>query len=167
MNCIKQQNPVMPAWYSVLQLGSSGPDQAQVQTWLNGLSAAGESLPMLAVDGNYGPATERAVRSFQKWAGLAEDGMVGSETWNALALAYRQRVGSEQVYPGIPLRQGQHGGTVKALQQDLNTKDHASIQEDGRFGSGTVQAVRMFQHCQQLNEDGVAGKLTWQRLRDL
>lgn len=167
MNRMEQQGAVTPASYSVLQRGSAGPDQAQVQTWLNGLSAAGEDIPMLAVDGKYGPATESAVRSFQEWAGLTKDGMVGPNTWNAMALAYRQRVGDEQVYPGIPLRQGQRGGTVETLQQDLNHKDNANIQADGRFGPNTTEAVRMFQHCQGLSEDGVAGKLTWQRLYNL
>lgn len=162
-----QQNLIVPAWYSVLRQGSSGPDQAQVQTWLNGLSAAGEGFSVLAVDGKYGSNTTRAVRQFQKWAGLTQDGVVGRDTWNALAMAYRQRVGTEHVYPGIPLRQGQQGGSVKALQQDLNRKDNAALQEDGRFGSATKRAVQMFQHCQRLKEDGVAGKLTWQRLRDM
>jgi hypothetical protein len=37
------------------------------------------------LDGRYGPATERAVRAFQAAAGIAVDGVVGSETRRALA----------------------------------------------------------------------------------
>jgi hypothetical protein len=43
------------------------------------------------LDGEYGPATERAVRDFQAAAGIAVDGIVGSETRAALAAA-RPRV---------------------------------------------------------------------------
>lgn len=163
VKCGMTEPTVKPAWMMLLQEGSQGPDQAQVQTWLNGLSGR----PELKVDGEYGGNTVRAVRAYQQAMGLSVDGMVGSDTWNSMALSYRSRYGDEQVYPGIALRQGQQGGTVKALQQDLNEKDHAKLTADGKFGPATVQAVKMFQHCHGLNEDGVAGVNTWQALKNL
>lgn len=158
---------VVPAYYALLQQGSSGPDVAQVQTWLNGLRGHWPSLPNLTVDGRFGNSTTEAVKKFQVLAGIKEDGKVGQNTWNALATAYGSLHGDSQVYPGIALRQGQQGGTVKALQEDLNRKDNAKLNADGKFGSATRQAVQMFQHCQRLTADGVAGKNTWERLKQI
>ncbi|MBR2807595.1 MAG: peptidoglycan-binding protein [Oscillospiraceae bacterium] len=38
-------------------------------------------------DGEFGPATEKAVRSFQTEAALEPDGEIGAETWTALISA--------------------------------------------------------------------------------
>jgi cell wall-associated NlpC family hydrolase len=45
----------------------------------------------LAVDGDFGPATRRAILAFQRHHGLAADGVVGPATWGALVSHGRQR----------------------------------------------------------------------------
>ncbi|MFC4858389.1 peptidoglycan-binding protein [Actinophytocola glycyrrhizae] len=58
--------------------GSSGDAVRAAQTQLNRYGAG------LAVDGQFGSATDRAVRSFQGSHGLAVDGVVGARTWQTL-----------------------------------------------------------------------------------
>jgi NlpC/P60 family/Putative peptidoglycan binding domain len=45
----------------------------------------------VAVDGEFGPVTRRAVRAFQRAHGLMADGVVGRKTWGALVAYGRQR----------------------------------------------------------------------------
>lgn len=46
-----------------------------------------QALLHIKEDGDFGPATERAVRAFQTSRGLAADGVVGAYTWRALLAA--------------------------------------------------------------------------------
>lgn len=66
----------------LLQRGSSG---ARVRALQRALNEAFPAYSSLAVDGDYGPATESVVREFQSRAGLAVDGVVGPNTRAALA----------------------------------------------------------------------------------
>lgn len=65
--------------YPVLSRGSKGGDVVDLQ---RGLSTYG--LP-LAIDGDFGPATELAVKAFQRLYGLVSDGIAGARTFAALA----------------------------------------------------------------------------------
>jgi transcriptional regulator with XRE-family HTH domain len=64
---------------AVLAKGHAGPEVAEAQCLLReaGLSPG-------AVDGIFGPHTERAVRDLQKRAHLVVDGIIGPHTWKAL-----------------------------------------------------------------------------------
>jgi peptidoglycan hydrolase-like protein with peptidoglycan-binding domain len=42
------------------------------------------------IDGIFGPATENAVRQFQRDAGLTDDGIAGPDTWGALGVHLTQ-----------------------------------------------------------------------------
>jgi len=61
-----------------LQQGSVGADVRTLQTLLNTLGTN------IAVDGVFGEATDEAVRDFQAWRDLVEDGVVGPLTWTEL-----------------------------------------------------------------------------------
>lgn len=61
-----------------IRKGSSGNSVSEAQCRLNGHGAK------LEVDGKFGAATDKAVRSFQSARGLGVDGVVGPQTWAAL-----------------------------------------------------------------------------------
>ena len=65
-----------------LRRGSQGDEVADLQTILNARYGAD-----LEVDGNFGKATEAAVKAFQKANGLTADGVVGAKTWKALGVS--------------------------------------------------------------------------------
>lgn len=64
--------------------GQVGNRVKEIQALIN---AATSYSPKLTVDGNFGPATESAVRWFQSRKGLAVDGIVGKNTWVKLRTA--------------------------------------------------------------------------------
>jgi murein L,D-transpeptidase YcbB/YkuD len=66
-----------PKWPQ-LKLGAREYSVAELQAYLNGHGGA------LALDGDFGPATEAAVRSFQKAKGIKVDGVVGPQTLQTL-----------------------------------------------------------------------------------
>lgn len=162
--------PAVPAYFgTVLKSGSSGPDVAQVQTWLNGLKTVWPQLPTLSVDGKYGSGTAKAVSEFQTLAALSVDGKVGQTTWDALYSAYAQRHGEGEIYPGITVRPGARGAVVKAMQQKLMRLRQVytaipSIGVDGAFGSASGHALRLFQRQFALSTDGLLGKNTFAAL---
>lgn len=67
-----------PALIVTTQQGSTGPAVMALQRQLN---AHGQNL---TVDGDFGPATATAVRSFQNSKKIGVDGVAGPETWNSL-----------------------------------------------------------------------------------
>ncbi len=60
----------------VLRRGSTGEAVRRLQRSL----VIGELLPNTGIDGIFGPATEQAVRNFQKDVGIGVDGIVGAAT---------------------------------------------------------------------------------------
>ena len=153
----------IPAYYSLIQRGSSGPDVALVQTWLNGLRDACTWHDILKVDGHFGTACEKAVTEFQLRNKLTADGKVGANTWNAIYAKYTAAHGLHVPYPGIALRSGSSGGTVRLVQQKLNSLGER-LTADGRFGAATAAAVQRFQRRNGLTADGAVGEGTWEKM---
>ena len=110
------------------------------------------------VDGFAGPGTRAAVRSLQRRAGIAVDGVAGPQTLSALGRRGRPRLGSRT------LQSGSAGFDVAELQFLLAWHGFPSATIDGGFGSHTEAAVIRFQRWAGLGRDGVAGPGTIRRV---
>lgn len=73
---------------SPLRQGSSGDKVRQMQRQLNVIAGAYPLIPKIAEDGIFGPATEEAVKTFQKIFDLTQDGIVGFKTWYKISQIY-------------------------------------------------------------------------------
>lgn len=159
---------------TVLRRGATGSRVEQVQFWLSDLAQFDSSLVSVTVDGSYGAATERAVRAFQQKQGLTADGAVGQATWNALYSAWvdAQSDLGGTAWPGTVLRRGDKGMEVRLVQFWLrlaadNYSALRTVTVDGSYGAATVSAVEAFQSLFGLTADGVVGRSTWNKLKEV
>ena len=159
---------------TVLRRGSTGSSVEQVQFWLSDLAQFDSSLIRVSVDGSYGAATERAVRAFQQKQNLTADGVVGQTTWNALYAAWvdAQSDLGGTAWPGTALRRGDTGMEVRLVQFWLrlaadNYSALRTVTVDGSYGAATVSAVTAFQSLFGLTADGVVGRSTWNKLKEV
>jgi hypothetical protein len=118
----RASEPAEVAGQRLLSLGSTGSAVKALQRALR-----------LPVDGDFGPRTERAVRTFQARHGLMVDGLVGPKTLAALA---QSRSGG-----GGILHRGDRGARVAAVQRALGVHPHRKI------GPPTERAVLAFQRA--------------------
>jgi peptidoglycan hydrolase-like protein with peptidoglycan-binding domain len=133
-------------WPTVMK-GAQGNRVRTIQYLLN------QSGFAVDVDGKFGSKTESEVKEFQSVNHLKPDGVVRSETWEALILT---------------VKQGAKGYAVKAVQDYLNRAYGASLKVDGDFGTATTKAVIKFQDTYKnkykLMVDGIVGIATWHAL---
>jgi N-acetylmuramoyl-L-alanine amidase len=149
----------MPATSRVFRLGDSGPAVAEVQATLVGLGLLAAAPPEPVFDA----ATDRALREFQQRRGLSVDGVVGPETYRALAAA-RWRLGDRLLTLAT---RPYVGDDVAALQERLLELGFDAGRVDGVFGHRTEAALRGLQREYGLVADGACGPSTLRALRQL
>jgi GH24 family phage-related lysozyme (muramidase) len=115
----------------------------EVQIWLNRKFHSG-----LTLDGLYGSNTKKAlVKALQQTLGVTADGIYGAKTNAAVKT----------------LKKGSKGTLVKILQCFLICRKQ-KITADGTFGDATEVALKAVQSHYKIDNDGIAGKMTFQAL---
>ena len=164
-----------------LKRGNRGNDVRTIQYFLNFLAFFNDRLVDLNVDGIFGPATENAVKTFQREYGLTPDGIVGRATWYAILDAYyatlnslpdEYRSYSSLLYPGFTITTGSSGNVVNQLQTFLrviaqNNNAVPLITADGIYGDRTKAAVAAVQKLSGIPQTGSVGPLTWNAIVNL
>jgi peptidoglycan hydrolase-like protein with peptidoglycan-binding domain len=121
------------------------------------LNAAGAALPILVIDGNFGPLTATAIRNFRTRSGLPDQTSIDATTWLALALA----APFPQLEPG-PKEPPMTGPPIAIVQKLLNIAvGPAVIAEDGVYSPETAAQVTRFQSDRGLAASGVIDPVTW------
>ena len=87
-----------------LRIGSERAEVRALQEYLNFISQYYPQIPSVSVTGYFGTQTQRAVRAFQRQFGIAELGVVGLLTWDAITGLY------SDLYRGEELKDGQYPG---------------------------------------------------------
>lgn len=128
-NALKLYGGASAAPDGMLRMGSSGQRVRELQTLL---IRAGFQCK---VDGDFGPATKKALRAFQKANDITVDGIAGPETMKALA-QYRQGGEGDQKAIDIDgVKEGAGGllgaGTVEIAQDKVDEATEALQMVDG------------------------------------
>ncbi|CAL9324547.1 peptidoglycan-binding protein [Streptomyces sp. SudanB182_2057] len=148
----------LPSGDGILRLGSKGQAVKTLQKNLNTVQKAG-----LTVDGQFGPATQKAVKTFQANHRLKADGEYGPQSAAMMkaALAGKKapiRPKALVAAPAVLEVDGIFGpATCAALQRALNSRDKAGLEVDGAFGPLTITAL---QRHLKVTADGVVGPKT-------
>lgn len=115
----------------------------------------------IAVDGDYGSGTERAVRHFQRINGLEKTGIADSQTQKLLYSSSAKPADSSSAEDYKVLsRSSKYHPAVVPLQRRLKALGYTVGSADGYFGSQTYRAVREFQRRNGLKATGVADETT-------
>ena len=138
------------------RVGDSGEPVRDIQGRLAALGFAFQPDAL----GEYGAATDAAVKAFQAGRGLACDGIIGADTWRALYEA-GYSLGDRILYYRLPMFRGDD---VAELQRRLNDLGFDADKVDGVLGPHTHTALVDFQSNRGLAEDGICGPLVVREL---
>ena len=159
---------------SPLRRGSTGTNVRILRKQLSRIAKDYPSFGKPAVTGTFDEATENSVKKFQKQFSLTADGAVGQRTWNTLYAAWvdAQSDLGGTAWPGTALRRGAVGMEVRLVQFWLrlaadNYSALRTVTVDGSYGAATVSAVEAFQTLFGLTPDGVVGRSTWNKLKEV
>ncbi len=162
-----------------IRLGAEGENVKIAQYLLAVIGAFYDEILPLKITGRYYSETEESVRSFQKQFNLTVDGIIGPRTWSKLIEVYKtlepyilDSSGKFIKYSGYALKKGKKGESVRLIQTWLDAINSKypfipAVTVDGIFGDRTRDSVMIFQRWVGLVDDGIVGKLTWDKLYEV
>ena len=149
---------VTTRYSDTLSIGAKGDEVLTLQYYLSYIALFVQTVSEAPMDGDFGPATDNAVRSFQRTYGLPVNGVVDRATWDRIENVYYEFIsqidfefGSGRIlpFPGRVLREGVEGSDVRVLQEYLNLISESypeipRVNVDGVFGQQTARQVKEF-----------------------
>lgn len=148
-----------------------------LQTMLQAIAYALDTIPVVNPDGIFDSATEKAVRAFQQEYGLPVTGVVDEQTFNRIveiyALARELLAVAEAPVLHFPvplvITPGQshpHVYLVQAMFTALHNEfpDYQSLNLTGTLDQKTEYNLRLLQQQSGLPVTGKLDKITWNRL---
>jgi len=116
--------------------------------------------------GYFGTITKSAVERLQRSQGLAVDGVVGNQTYKAIAQSQGcSTTSTPSKRLTRTLRLGDRNQDVRYLQAQLKnwgfpSEPETPLQINGTFDQATDRAVRQFQRYHEISPDGIVGPQT-------
>lgn len=162
-----------------LQQGEAGAYIRALNYLLNFISYFEPSIPHLKLTGDrFNENTKEMVIAFQNKNKIPANGIVDSNTWNAILTTYNQLKISipeeyleyqDKIYPGIFLSKGMSGDDVLNLQKFLYLICEAThaipgVRTTGTFDELTESSIKAIQKRFNLPENGVVGPATWHKI---
>ena len=132
-----------------LRVGETHPAVAQLQERLMELGFMDHDEPTEY----FGTQTERAVKIFQRQNGLAQDGIVGNSTYEAIMSPDAKYYAAQK---------GDQGDDIERIQSRLFELGYLATEDlvTGNFGDTTEAAVLKLQELNGLSQDGKVGQQT-------
>ena len=138
---------------TAIALGNSGTRVSQIQQRLIALGYMAEGSDT----GVFDQSTQEGVNRFLAAIGRTPNGMLTLDMQDfLLSSSAPAQGGSIEVSDYEDLAPGDSGDAVLALQRRLVELGYADGTPNGKYGPATISAVTFYQHCNGLEEDGLA-----------
>lgn len=138
---------------TAIALGNSGTRVSQIQQRLIALGYMAEGSDT----GVFDQSTQEGVNRFLAAIGRTPNGMLTLDMQDfLLSGSAPAQGGSVEVSDYEDLAPGDSGDAVLALQRRLVELGYADGTPNGKYGPATISAVTFYQHCNGLEEDGLA-----------
>ncbi len=156
--------------------GDTGPDVQVLQYMIALISVFNPYIPEVDITGVYNENTKNAVIAIQNENGLPPTGITDAATWEYI---YSQAAGNARIvldlggsvtepYPGVVLKAGSRGDSVRILQEYLNILSVYAgvfpVDVTGVYGVSTTRSVSGFQRRFSLPVTGEVDEQTWNEI---